>query len=110
MFMLLIEKLSSYINYHLGKKAVRNRTEASSDAPVEGPTRSTPKTDKKSKPQVKVVSAQKEGSTKVKSKKIKKEPKSDSTADQSVLYEFEIEDPDSIERGKFSITLGGLEL
>ena len=87
----------------VGKKQVRPRTDASGGETI-GPVRSTPKVEKKTRSRAR-SNAEKDASeekpvTKAKGRKVKKEPKLDVTIAAGGGYEFEIDDPDSIERGK----------
>lgn len=99
-----------------GKKPVRSsRGETSGGVigDVIGPARSTPKVEKKVRSRVRVnaekdTSDEKHGS-KTKGRKIKKEPKLDVTLANGG-YEFEIDDPDSIERGMFILLFHNLWL
>ena len=88
--------------YFLVKKSTRSNRDQKDSTEVIGPIRSTPKSEKRTKSKSKVAVAEKDASGgSSKSKKVKKELKLDTTIKEVGEYEFEIEDPDSIERGKY---------
>lgn len=96
--------------FDLGKKPVRSSRGETSGGDVIGPARSTPKVEKKVRSRAR-TNAEKDNSDKSKTKgrKIKKEPKLDATlANGGYEFEIEIEDPDSIERGTFSMLIHNL--